>query len=296
MSSLRSWLTCAWLVFAVVTAGCGDWFNGGPTVATPSVRLSRGALPLGAPVDITFGFDVSPTAPPFGEDYRVMVHFLFDNGELMATYDHDPPVPTREWRPGRRVTYTRRVFVPQYPYIGVVPIVVGLYSPTSGERLRLAGDHLGQRTYRVATLTLEPQPPATFLIFKDGWHRAEYSADAHIGWQWTGPEASIAFRNPRQDCIVYLQVDGRPDLFGTPQQVSVAIGDQMIGSFPVASTEPSVKEVMLSAGDLGTPDQVMLTLTVDKTFVPAQLPGANNPDSRVLGIRVYHAYLELSGK
>jgi hypothetical protein len=158
-----------------------------------------------------------------------------------------------------------------------VPIVVGLYSPTSAERLRLVGDHLGQRTYRVATLTLEPQPPATFLIFKDGWHRAEYSADAHIGWRWTDAEASIAFRNPRQACIVYLQVDGRPDLFDTPQQVSVAIGDQMIGTFPVASTEPTVKDVVLSAGDLGATEQVTLTLKVDKTFVPASCLAQTTP-------------------
>jgi hypothetical protein len=281
------------MVFALATAGCGDWLDRGPAVATPSVRLDRSALPLGAPLEMTLRFDVSPTAPPFAKDYRVMVHFLFDDGEVMWTYDHDPPTPTREWRPGQRVTYTRRIFVPQFPYIGDVPIVVGLYSATAGDRLRLSGDRVGQRAYKVATLTLEPQPPASFLVFKEGWHRAEYSTGAHIGWRWTGPEASIAFRNPRQDCILYLQLDGRPDLFETPQQVSVAIGDRIIQTFPVTAAEPSVKELVLNAGDFGTTDQVTLTLKVDKTFVPATLSSGANPDTRVLGIRVYHAFLEL---
>ena len=292
MPALRSWIRYASVVFAMATAGCSDWFDRRPAVARPSVGLSRSALPLGAPLEMTLRFDVSPTAPPLAKDYRVMVHFLFDNGELMRAYDHDPPTPTRLWGPGRSVTYTRRLFVPQYPYVGAVPIVVGLYSAASGERLRLSGDDVGQRAYKVATLMLEPQAPSSFLVFKEGWYRAEYSTASHIEWRWTGPEASLAFRNPRRHSILYLQLDGRPDLFETPQQVSLAIGDRIIQSFPVRSTEPVFQELALSAADLGATDQVRLTLKVDKTFVPAELPGAEGSDKRVLGIRVYHAFLE----
>jgi hypothetical protein len=272
---------------------CGDWFDREPEVAAPAVSLNRSAVPLGAPIELTFRFDVLATTPALAEDYRVMVHFLDANGELMWTDDHDPPKPTRQWQPGQTVTYTRRVFVPMYPYVGEAAVVVGLYSASSGDRLRLAGNHLGQHSYQVATLRLEPQAESSFLVFEDGWYPAEFSTgDASVEWQWTGPEASISFRNSREDSILYLQLDGRPDLFEAPQQVALVINDRIIQSFPVTASEPTFHELALSASDLGDADKVSVRLRVDKTFVPARLPGHDRSDQRVLGIRVYYAFLE----
>ncbi len=37
---------------------------------------------------------------------------------------------------------------------------------------------------------------------------------------------------------------------------------------------------------------VELSIDVDKTFVPALLPASTNRDSRELGIRVFHWYVE----
>jgi len=277
----------------IAIVACGDWFDRDPEVATPAVSLNRGAVPLGAPIELTFRFDVLPATPGFAEDYRVMVHFLDANDELMWTDDHNPPTPTRQWQPGQTVTYTRRVFVPMYPYVGEAAVVVGLYSPSSGDRLRLAGNHIGQHAYQVATLTLEPQAESSFLVFEEGWYPAEFSTDdASVEWRWTGPEASIGFRNPHEDSILYLQLDGRPDLFEKPQQVALAIDDRIIQSFPVTASEPTFHELAVSASDLGDADRVKLRLQVDKTFVPARLPGHDRSDQRELGIRVYYAFLE----
>jgi len=46
------------------------------------------------------------------------------------------------------------------------------------------------------------------------------------------------------------------------------------------------------AQQLGPGDMVELTLEVDKTWVPALLPNGNSHDSRELGIRVFHAFVE----
>ena len=239
---------------------------------------------------------MAATAPELTEDYRVLVHFLDSDGELMWTDDHEPAVPTSQWRPGQIVTYRRQFFVPIYPYIGQASIALGLYSPTTSERLPLSGDHLGQRAYQVAALELLPQSESVFLIYKEGWHPAEYLLnDPNVEWQWTEKEATISFRNPQQDSVLYLHLDGRADLFDEPPHVALAIGDRTIETFELTSGGPMLRTIALSAADLGSDGMVDLKIQVDKTFVPAQVPSAETSESgdeRELGVRVFHAFIE----
>src|SRR5215207_276295 len=120
-------------------AGCRSSEAPAPAVATPSATLSRTKVPLGAPVDITYRFVVAPDAPALTENNRVFVHIVDTDEKLMWTDDHDPPTPTKEWKPGQTIEYVRTVFVPVRPYIGGASIHVGLYSPASQQRLALSG-------------------------------------------------------------------------------------------------------------------------------------------------------------
>jgi hypothetical protein len=285
----RGWIPYALIGCLLATTECTARPDRAGVVATASMRVSRNPVPIGGPVDITLQFDVAPNATPFAEDGRVLMRLLFDDGEVMADYDHDPPTPTRDWHGGATVKYTRRVFVPDLPYVGSVPVLVGLYSAASGKRLLLAGKDQGNRAYKVGTLTL--QAPTSLISFGAGWNREEYSNDPRVGWRWTEGEASMTARNPHRDSILYLRVDGRPDLFEAPQQVSLMRADRTIQRFSVTSATPTDHELALSADDLGSDDEVKLTLKVDRTFVPAQLPGGSS-DTRVLGIRVFNAFLE----
>src|SRR5438067_485154 len=121
-------------------------------VATPSVTLSRDKAPLGSPIDITYHFNVAAGAPRLAENYRVFVGVVDADEELMWTDDHDPPMPTKDWKPGQKVEYTRTVFIPIYPYIGEASIHMGLYSPATKKRVALAGTEAGQRAYNVGKL------------------------------------------------------------------------------------------------------------------------------------------------
>ena len=38
--------------------------------------------------------------------------------ELMWTDDHRPPTPTRQWKPGETIDYSRTMFIPKFPYTG----------------------------------------------------------------------------------------------------------------------------------------------------------------------------------
>ena len=280
------------LVIALVSMGCSGGDEIGPAVATPRVTLSRTRIPLGAPVDVTFRFEIAPDAPPIDDDYLVLVHFLDSDEELMWTDDHEAPVPTRTWTPGQTVEYTRTMFAPIYPYIGPASMQIGLYSPETQRRLRLTGQDEGQQSYTVATFELLPQSENVFLIYEEGWHPAEIASDnAMVEWQWTQDDAVIAFRNPRQDSLLYLELDGRPDYFEQPLTVRVTLRDTTLAEFVLESRERVLREISISAEQLAEEEMARIHVQVDPTFVPTQLPDESHADARRLGVRVFHAFL-----
>ncbi|HSL23605.1 MAG TPA: hypothetical protein VK886_18890 [Vicinamibacterales bacterium] len=284
------------VVLAVSAAACGGRRADEPAVASPSFSLDRPRVSLGSPVELSYRFNVSA---PVNGDYRVFVHFLDTEEDLMWTDDHSPVPPTSQWKPGQTISYTRTIFVPIYPYVGETTVRVGLYSPTDGRRLALNGNEVGDREYQVATFTLAPQSENIFLIYRDGWNQTESAADQPaLEWQWTKKSAAIAFRNPKRDVTFFLEADGRPDVFTPPQQVSIKVNDQVVHTFPMSDREPTVHRVPISAAQLGSGDMVDLKIEVDKTFVPSAIPAGqpgHGADTRELGIRVFHAFVGVKG-
>lgn len=278
---------------AAALGGCRSTTVTEKPVATPSVTLSRQKAPLGSPIDITYKFVVAPDAPPFQEDYLAFVGVVDADQELMWTDDHNPPVPTTQWKPGQTVEYTRTVFVPIFPYVGEASIHMGLYSPITKKRVTLAGDHVGQLAYKVAGLQLLPQTENVFVIFKDGWHPAEVADhNASVQWQWTRKDATMAFKNPKKDTVVYLDADNPGNAFHESQQVRIQVGARLLEQFTITPQGRVLKRIPIAAADLGSSEMVELQISVDKTFVPALVPEANSKDPRELGIRVFHAYVQ----
>jgi len=284
------------VVLAAVAAsldGCRQKPPPEPGVATPSVTLARDKAPLGSPIEVTYRFDVAANAPPFAEDYKVFVGFVDTDQELMWTDDHDAAIPTSRWKPGQTIEYTRTVFVPIYPYIGEAAIHMGLYSPTTQKRVTLSGTDAGQNAYTVAKLQLLPQSENVFIVLKDGWHGPESPPnDAHLEWQWTRKKrATLAFRNPKKDSEFYLDADNPSGTFPEGQHVQVKMADQVLDDF-VVTQQRLLRRIPMTVTQLGSADMVELTIDVDKTFVPSLLPASTNRDSRELGIRVFHWYVE----
>ncbi|HEY7285594.1 MAG TPA: hypothetical protein VH497_09135 [Vicinamibacterales bacterium] len=284
-SSVRTPLVAALLVLAAAGA-CSRKQDNEPPVATPSVTLSRDRVPIGSAVTLTYKFVVAPNAT-FDRNYYVFVHVLDPEGEQMWTEDHLPPIPTTAWKPGQTIEYKRTVFVPNYPFIGEAAIRLGLYDPPSGKRLTLSGQDISRHEYLVTKFQILPSSENIFLITKDGWHPAEVDAkNPTTEWQWTKKSATISFRNPRKDCLLYLEYDARPDLFNPAQQVTLRIGGQIIATFAADAKVPTLKTFPIAATQLGSTDMVDLVIDVDKTFSPG------GGDSRELGIRLFHTYLE----
>jgi len=293
----RQHFTVRWslgILLLAATVACGGGADNAPAVGSLTVSLSRPRVALGSPVEITYKFTIAADAPALGPR-KVFVHFLDANDEMMWTDDHDPPTPTAEWKPGQTVEYTRTMFVGRYPYVGAAKVVAGLYSAETNERLKLSNDDRGDRSYTVADFELLPQTENIFVIFKDGWHQNEVVADgpSRTEWQWTKKEATLAFRNPKRDVVLYLDVDNPAASPNAAQQVDVLIGDQLLGSAAIQKgAPPVVRKIPISAAQLGAADMVELRLVADKTFVPALEPGGASGDTRELGVRVFHAFVQ----
>ncbi len=283
------------LIAAATLVGCGGSEDTAPAQGALAVQLSRPRVALGSPVEVTYRFTVASDAGPLG-NRKVFAHFVDADGEQMWTDDHDPPTPTSTWKPGQTVEYSRTVFAPVYPYVGQAKIIGGLYDTGSGERVRLSGTEAGSRAYELAQLELLPQTENIFLIFKDGWHAVETAGDnSMVEWQWTRKEATITFRNPRRDAVLFFQADNPGKAATAARQVEIRLGDQVLQTVTLSAAEMPVHKIPISAAAMGAGEMVELRLVVDQTFVPALEPGATGNDPRELGARVFHAFVQPVG-
>ena len=276
-------------VLCLISYACG-----GPTqaaIGTVTLGVDRVNAPLGAPLEFNIRFDLAPDLRALTEDYRVLLHILSSDEELLWAEDHDPPVPTTQWQPNQTVEYKHRIQVPMYPYVGEALIAVGLYSYRTGERLPLAGEDLGQMAYQVGTISLAPQPESSFLVYENGWHSAEFASDGRNDWRWTSGRAVLSVRNPMADAIFSFELDARPDMFEAPQNLAVLVGDESVYEQVLDSNDRTYITQEISREQLGTEEIVELALTVDQTFSPASRGGAPE-DTRELGVRVFYTYFE----
>jgi hypothetical protein len=284
-----SLLTCAAAVaILALSISCSRKSADGPPVATPSLTLNHDKVPIGSPLKLTYKFVVAPDAK-FDADNWVFVHVLDPTGEQLWTDDHLPSPGTSTWKPGQTIEYTRTIFVPNYPYIGEAAVRLGLYNRETSNRLTLNAPEVSRKEYLVSKFQLQPQSENIFLIYKDGWHPAEVAADnAASEWQWTKKVATISFKNPRKDSTLYVEYDARTDLFTPPQQVTLRSGNLTIATFAADSRERKLVTFPVSAAQLGTGDMSEIAIDVDRTFGPSNGTG----DSRELGIRVFHVFVE----
>jgi hypothetical protein len=285
-------LCSAAVVLGGLVSGCRKAAPAEAPVATPSVRVNHPRAAAGSPIELTYTFVVAKDAK-FAGDYRVMLHVVDTDEELMWTDDHNPPIPTSAWKPGETVEYTRTIFVPVFPYVGNATLQVGLYSTSDQRRLPLAAEDVGQRAYKVGSLDLLPQTENLLTMFKDGWHPGETAGpNETTGWQWSKKEATLAFKNPRKDSVFYLELDSPVAELHGPQQVQVKLGGQPLDQFTLVPNEPQLRKIKLPAERLGTSDMAELQISVDKTFVPAVVNPAISKDPRELGVRVFHAFVD----
>jgi hypothetical protein len=294
MMHRRSWMAGAAVALAALSLmpACGRK-SAEINPIVPSFSVNRAKTPLGSAIEATYTFTLEPGAKKLTQDYRVLVHFLDSHKVVIFTDDHLPPTPTTQWEAGKTITYQRTVFVPVFPYVGDVTVVMGLY-PAAGraERVALKGDNAGLREYKVAKLEFQPQTENIFLVYKDGWHNPEaHPQNPSIERTWTKKDALVSFKNPRKDAVLYLEADTCFKCFQEPPTLTVSVNNKAGVSVPIESAAVFLKKIRFKAEDLGTEDWVDLRLSMSQSFVPKLLTPPMNNDDRELGLLVYHLFV-----
>jgi hypothetical protein len=282
-------LTCA--VCTASNLACRREPAGEP-VATLTVTLNHERVITGSVLEALYRFDVAPNTSLL-EDYRVFVHMTDEDGELLWGDDHDPPIPTTAWKAAQVVEYTRTNVVPPLSYVGDATLQVGLFSTKTQHRLPLKADHVRHGAYRVAHLQVRPETDGPMTVFEDGWHLLEASTAKGGGeWRWTKQRAILAFQNPRVDSWLYLDLDSPLAALHQAQQVQLSMGGQVLDTFTLPPDVRSLRKVKLPSVKMGNKTLAELRIDVDRSFVPALASAWASDDTRELGVRVFHVYID----
>lgn len=237
-------------------------------------------------VEVAYDWNVGPTYEPLEEPLTVFVHFLDSQGRILMQDDHLLPRPSREWRPGESISYTRQVWIPDGVSGDRIVFFMGLYGPSGRVEVRHEGRwSTGHRTsiaIRSGAASGIPRPRA-------GWHRMERSAEAEA-LHWTDGEAVVVFDNPRQDAFILFRAESPILLGGEPQRVVLTVNGEVAADFEVAGPERFSRIVPVAAQMLGEDGVVELGIVAEPTVVPAEVD-ATSSDQRRLGLKVFFLYL-----
>ena len=294
----RSWKTWTAVVVAgaAAAAGCGRRQTAEVNDIVPKFEVNRSRAPLGSAIEVTYTWQVEPTAKKLTQDHRAFVHFVDSHGVMLFEDDHTPVPPVTAWEPGKSYSYTRTKFIPVYPYVGDVDVRVGLSPVGKGERVMLKGEDAGLREFKVAKIELLPQTENIFLVYKQGWHNPESSPqNPSIERTWTKKDALISFKNPKKDVVVYLEADTNSKAFDAPPVLTVAVNNKAGATIAIPNSEVFMRKIRVKAADLGQDEWVDLRLSMNQSFVP-KLKGVNAHDDRELGLLVYHLYVAEADK
>jgi hypothetical protein len=255
--------------------------------------MSSPKVSAGRPFEFALRFAVSPDAPAFSADYVVFVHFIDDNGKMIGAADHSPPTPTRDWKAGSTVEYSHTAFPPATSYRGDTKVVVGLYLPSSNERVPIAGEQFEPRAVSVGSFSVTDLNDPYLVSFREGWHPPETAKASGVEWRWSMKSGRLSFPNPKRDVVVVIQADQpAPAFVEEPQTIQVKLGDSVVDAFRLATGPAELRRISLTQSQLGDGQTVDLAVVSDKTFIPANLAALKSADTRQLGVRVFRAYVE----
>jgi len=239
--------------------------------------------------DMTYTWKTDSTYIPNQQDYTVFVHF-WHKGNMLFQDDHLPEIPTSEWEPEKEYTYTRRIYIPgfidefdpEFKGEETLRLSVGLHSPF---------DRSGKSKRDVLSKNLEVLPPpldTPEILYEEGWYNEEKNPKAFLkNWRWTKKEAKCLIDNPHRDALLLIR-GGINRVALEDQMVIFEINDLVLDKF-IPEKDHFERSYNIKKEMLGDRDEFTLTVSTDKTFIPADtIP--DSKDKRELGVQISFIY------
>jgi len=285
----------AMLLLGLGAAGCAGDEVARTVDATVTLDLPD-SMPVGSPFDIGYTWTPAADFQPPADDYKIFVHFVDPDGNIVEQDDHYPPVPTSQWKAGEPVSYRHWV----YPEPDVRPdyfdIYVGMYEEDTMEQVATLHDGRFENRPLVHSVVVRQDDQGGVPVFVEGFEEREVSLTAENpflqSWQWMHKRGVVAFGNPHGPATLHLRALSPVDfLEDRTQTVTIKVGDRVVGTYQPKDSAPYLVRFEIPGDDLGDGDWVDFTVEVDKTFVPAQVEEGSD-DIRELGLQVYWMYLQ----
>lgn len=287
------WAHLSVLLVMVVAVGCGGEEPARAVDASVTVDLPD-SMPAGSPFDI--GYTWTPTedfeAPV--DDFRIFVHLVDPDGNIIGQDDHFPPVPTSQWSAGQPLEYRREwIYLnpdlrPEY-----VDVYIGMYDDEGQVATVREGRLQGRPLAHSVIMRTDDQ--GGIPVYVEGFQNREMSLTAEDvygqEWQWMGRRGVVAFGNPRGPSTLHLRALSPVDfLEGGTQTVTIKVGERVIAQYEATDSSPHMMRFEVPGEGLGDGDWLDFTIEVDKQFVPA-LVEEGSEDIRELGLQIYWMYL-----
>ena len=117
--------------------------------------------------------------------------------------------------------------------------------------------------------------------FDEGWSEAEYNPLVGL-WRWTSDRSTLRVVDASTSLALTLRVERPRRYFDADPHVRLLAGERVLGETSFSDSELWTVLVPIDALRASTG---RLTITTDKTFVPAAAGGSR--DERKLGLRVF---------
>jgi hypothetical protein len=277
------------LAGALAVAACGGSGDTPRLDVRPALTLPD-SVPLGEPLDMRWSWTPGPDFTAPAEDYKIFVHMVDPQGNIVQQDDHFPPEPTSQWTAGAPIEYQRWLYVPELE-VEYVDIVVGLYERDN--RAEIQGPGGWSDSVTVHRLSIRADDMTGIPVYMSGWHPLEQVADQEpSSWRWTEDVAKAVFTNPMKDAVLHLSAHGPFDEVG-PQTLVVKIGEQELATIEITDPTNFMERIEVPAAVMGDGEWVELTLEVSPALVPKELDPESQDDRR-LGLQVFMLYLSSS--
>ena len=128
----RACLACALSFLLILASACGGEEVSRVVDASVALDLPE-SLPLGSPLDIGYTWAQGEGFEAPVDDFKVFVHIVDPDGNILMQDDHYPDVPTSQWQAGQPVTYRRLLYPDPDLRVDYLDFYVGLYEEEVGQ-------------------------------------------------------------------------------------------------------------------------------------------------------------------
>ena len=223
-----------------------------------------------------------------------MVHVVDTDEELMWTDDHNPPVPTTQWKAGQTVEYTQnrvRSHLPVRRRRRHSHRVV--FDDRSEARAAARTGHGAARLqggdHQPAAADREPVHGLQGRLASGRSGRFERGGRMAVDQE--GRRRSRSRTRRKTPCCIWSWTARARHSMAPSRCRSSWAARRSIRS-PLQPDETMLRKVALPAARMGDGELTELQVSVDKTFVPVLVSNSNSKDKRELGVRVFHAFVD----